>query len=252
MILEHMSQWSWMEDDIFAASSDAPIHMNMRSFSDWDWLLAIVMTFSFELPSYPFGCVWIFPCQFCVEGEMILGADCSRKNRRSFCPNLYDNGLWSERWWQVWDLSGDDFVSTVQVFVPKFEHVFVLGGIWGVCVEDFLRDSMLHRLFVDSAWLLHHARTTCGHRSKKHRRPCFLVISHSHRLQSGCAPICSKKYKDLLARKISFQNGNYCNCLLAVFTREKSQCLKDEWMCGFCFAFTEAAHSVGEGHHRRT
>ena len=138
-------------------------------------------------------------------------------------------------------LCGDDFVSTVQVFVPEFEHMFVLGGIWGVCVEDFLRDSMLHRLFVDSAWLLHHARTTCGHRSEKHRRPCFLVISHSHRLQSGCAPICSKKYKDLLARKISFQNGNYCNCLLAVFTREKSQCLKDEWMCGFCFAFTEAA-----------
>lgn len=33
MILEQISQCSWMEDDIFAASSDAPIHMNTRSFS---------------------------------------------------------------------------------------------------------------------------------------------------------------------------------------------------------------------------
>jgi hypothetical protein len=44
-----------------------------------------------------------------------------------------------------------------QVLMLTLEDMFILDGIWGVCVTNLLRDSVLCYLLVNLLWLLHHA-----------------------------------------------------------------------------------------------
>lgn len=78
----------------------------------------------------------------------------------------------------------------VQVFVPEFEHMFILGSLWSICFTDLLRDCVLCRLFVDSPWLLYHAWAALCEWTTQHCWPCLALVFDAHRLQSSRPSIC--------------------------------------------------------------